>query len=309
VSGGAFSKAIGPATVVVDVDGATLTQGQIDDDIKKNISRFGGKIPADRLEKFKDSMRKQLINQFVVRTLLSNEVNRLKIPASDKEVSAAIQQLKSSLPQGITIENILKKGNISEKNFREEIRLGIQTKKLVLSSMKGKTKPTDKEITAFYQKNKEMFKAPESVHARHILIATSAKDDDKLKAEKKTKAEEIRKSLMEGADFAAMAKKFSDCPSKVNGGDLGTFYKGQMEKPFENAAFSQEINTIGPVVETPYGYHIIEVLEHHQPTIVSLDQKIKERIALFLQQQKQEEAFQNLVKNLKAKAKIALYVP
>jgi peptidyl-prolyl cis-trans isomerase C len=237
VSGGAFSKAIGPATVVVDVDGATLTQGQIDDDIKKNISRFGGKIPADRLEKFKDSMRKQLINQFVVRTLLSNEVNRLKIPASDKEVSAAIQQLKSSLPQGITIENILKKGNISEKNFREEIRLGIQTKKLVLSSMKGKTKPTDKEITAFYQKNKEMFKAPESVHARHILIATSAKDDDKLKAEKKTKAEEIRKSLMEAQTSPPWPRSFLIVPVKSMAAILGPFIRDKWKNLLKTPHF------------------------------------------------------------------------
>jgi peptidyl-prolyl cis-trans isomerase C len=309
-SGATSGKMIDPATVVVDVDGSKLTQGQINDDINKNISRLGGKIPAGRLEKFKDSLRKQLINQFIIRSLLSNEVNRLKITATDKEVNAAIEQLKSSLPQGITIEKILKKNNINEKSFREEIRLGVQTKKLVLSTtLKGKTKPTEKEITAFYQKNKDLFKVPESVHARHILIATTAKDDEKAKAEKKAKAEEIRNSLTENADFAEMAKKFSDCPSKENGGDLGTFYRGQMAKPFENAAFSQEKNAIGPVIETEYGYHIIQVLEHNQPNTMSLDQNKKERISLFLEQQKQQDAFQNLVKSLKAKAKIAQYVP
>lgn len=309
VPGATSGKISDPATVVVDVDGSKLTQGQINDDIKKNLSQLGGKIPADRLEKFKDSMRKQLINQFVVRTLLSNEVNRLKIAATDKEVSAAIEQLKQSLPQGLTLETILKKNNINEKSLREEIRLGVQTKKLVLSTSNGNTKPTGKEITAFYQKNKELFKVPESVHARHILIATTATDDEKVKAEKKAKAEEVRKSLIDNADFAQMAKKFSDCPSKETGGDLGTFYKGQMAKPFENAAFSQAPNAIGPVVETEHGYHIIQVLEHNQPTTMSLDQKRKERISLFIEQQKQQEAFQNLVKNLKAKAKITQYVP
>jgi peptidyl-prolyl cis-trans isomerase C len=308
-SGATSDKVIDPATVIVDVDGSKLTQGQINDDINKNLSRLGGKIPADRLEKFKDSLRKQLINQFIIRSLLSNEVNRLKITATDKEVNAAIEQLKSSLPQGITIEKILKKNNINEKSFREEIHLGVQTKKLVLSTLKGNTKPPEKEIAAFYQKNKDLFKVPESVHARQILIATTPKDDEKAKAEKKAKAEEIRNSLIENADFAEMAKKFSDCPSKENGGDLGTFYRGQMAKPFENAAFSQEKNAIGPVVETEYGYHIIQVLEHNQPTTMSLDQNKKERISLFLEQQKQQDAFQNLVKSLKAKAKIAQYVP
>ena len=126
-----------------------------------------------------------------------------------------------------------------------------------------KTKPTEKEISKFYADNKDKFTTPESVHVRHILVTIDAKDDEKTKAEKKAKIENLRKQIVDGADFAEIAKNNSDCPSKENGGDLGEIKKGQTVKPFEDAAFSQEINAIGPVVTTEFGHHIIQVLGHN----------------------------------------------
>ena len=66
---------------------------------------------------------------------------------------------------------------------------------------------------------------------------------------------------MKGDDFAEIARKNSDCPSKEVGGDLNFIRKGQTVKPFEDAAFSQKKNAIGPVITTEYGYHIIQVLD------------------------------------------------
>jgi peptidyl-prolyl cis-trans isomerase C len=125
--------------------------------------------------------------------------------------------------------------------------------------------------------------------------------------EKKAKAEGLRKQLLAGADFAETAKNNSDCPSKNTGGDLGTFPRGDMVKPFEEAAFTQEKNAIGPVVETDFGYHIIQVLERIAPKTMGLDETMKTRISSYLQQQKQQENFETLLKKLKAKANIVVY--
>jgi parvulin-like peptidyl-prolyl isomerase len=102
-----------------------------------------------------------------------------------------------------------------------------------------------------------------TVRARHILVKAAQNDGDAARAESKRVAEQIRKQLIDGAGFADMAAKHSDCPSKQKGGDLGSFGRGQMVKPFEDAAFSQKENAIGPVVETQFGYHIIQVIERH----------------------------------------------
>ena len=296
-----------PANLVADVDGSKLTQGKLDADVQKRFAQMKEQIPADRVQEVKAGIRKRLIDDFVVRTLLTNEVNRQKIIVTDKEISEAVDHLKSSLPQGVTIEEVMKRNQLNKDQMNEEIRFGIKINKLVFASTNGKTKPTDKEISTFYQKNKSQFKMPESVHVRHILVEKKPGDDDKTKAEKKGKAENIRKQILGGADFADIAKNQSDCPSKQVGGDLGTFTKGQMVKPFEDAAFSQKINEIGPVVETDFGYHIIQVLEKNDPKTMKLDGDTKGKISAFLTQQKQQQAFDALLKNLREKARIVYY--
>jgi peptidyl-prolyl cis-trans isomerase C len=296
-----------PANLVVDVDGHKMTQEQLSSELDKRLLIMKDQIPKERLTEVKANVKKRLIDDFVIRNLLLDEIKRQKITASDNEIADAIDQMKRNLPQGVTIEELMKKNQVTREQMNEEIRLGIQINKIVLASMDGKTKPTNKEINSFYQKNKDKFLMPESVHVRHILVAKAAGDDEKTKVEKREKAEELRKQLIGGADFAETALKSSDCPSKQAGGDLGTFPRGQMVKPFEDAAFSQKINEIGPVVETDFGYHIIQVLEKKSQKTMNLDGELKEKILTFLTKQKQQEAFERLLKTLRDKAKIVYY--
>ena len=293
-----------PANLVVDVDGHKMTEEQLNVELNKRLLVMKDQIPKDRLQEAKANMKKRLIDDFVIRNLLVDELTRQKITATDKDVGDAVDQLKSNLPPGVTIEELMKKNQVTREQMNEDLRFGIKINKLVLASMDGKTKPTNKEINTFYQKNKDKFKMPESVHVRHILVAKAAGDDEKTKAEKKMKAEDIRKQLLGGADFAETAIKSSDCPSKQAGGDLGTFPRGQMVKPFEDAAFSQKKDEIGPVVETEFGYHVIQVLEKNSSKTMDLNNDMKEKIIAFLTQQKQQEAFDRLIKNLREKAKI-----
>ncbi|PJC75406.1 MAG: hypothetical protein CO012_03385 [Syntrophobacterales bacterium CG_4_8_14_3_um_filter_49_14] len=296
-----------PSAAVVEVNGTKLTQGQLDREIRDSLAAIGSQVPADRLPQVRTNLRKRLIDEFILRTLLTDEVNRQKISATKQEVAEAIDKFKATLPSGVTVEEIMKKNRISEKEMREEIGLGIKVNRIVLSSLGGKVKPTEEEITKFYQKNKDKFKIPETVHARHILIAKTPADNDKTKTEKRAKAEDLRKQLLAGADFADLARKNSDYPSKENGGDLGMISRGQMVKPFEDAAFSQKKDAIGPVVETDFGYHIIQVLQHNEPQTVNLDEKTKKDIASFLEREKMQEAFASLVKKLRAKANILIH--
>lgn len=83
--------------------------------------------------------------------------------------------------------------------------------------------------------------------ARHILVDTEAQ------------CVELKDLISQGEDFADVAKKFSSCPSRANGGDLGSFGPGQMVKEFDEVVFSAEPNTVQGPVKTQFGYHLLEV--------------------------------------------------
>lgn len=101
----------------------------------------------------------------------------------------------------------------------------------------------------------------DSVRASHILLmyAGSARSSaTRGKDEAKASIEQLKSQIDQGADFAALAKEQSDCPSRQKGGDLGQFGKGQMVPEFENAAFNMEVGQTSDVVETDFGYHLIQ---------------------------------------------------
>lgn len=307
VSAAPKGKAGGDGTVAVEVDAARLTFKALDKEVEQKMALLKEQIPPNSLEQARAEIRKGIIDDFVMRTLLQKEVVRQKMTASEQEVGEILKAMKANLPPGVTMEELLKRNNIDAAKMREEITMNIQINKLVLAELGGKVTVSDKEIADFYQKNRDKFTKPETVRARHLLIALAAGDSDKIKAEKKAKAEELRKELVAGADFAALAKKHSDCPSKEKGGDLGSFTRGQMVPPFEEAVFSQKKNEIGPVVATEFGFHIIQVLDREAAQVMALDGEAKKKITPFLEQQKQQVAFEGLVKRIKAKANIVVY--
>lgn len=299
---GPDSKQLQPKDFAVSVDGIALRKDDLSKIVKAKMNLLKDKISANKKKEAQEGIKKQVMEEFVFRTLLRNEAESKKIVATDKEVQSAINQIKENIPPEKKVEDFFKENNIR----RDDIALGVKIRKLVEMESGKKTKPTQKEISKFYTDNKDKFTNQESVHVRHILVTIDEKDDEKTKAEKKAKIESLRKQIVEGADFAEIAKNNSDCPSKENGGDLGEIKKGQTVKPFEDAAFSQEINKIGPVVTTEFGHHIIQVLGRSSAQSVKLED-VKDKIAMYLEQQKQTEAFSKLTARLKKNAVITFY--
>lgn len=98
------------------------------------------------------------------------------------------------------------------------------------------------------------------VRASHILLmyqGSMRSTASRSKAEAQTLIGELKTKVEGGADFASLAKQHSDCPSKAQGGDLGSFGKGQMVPEFETATFALAIGSTSGVVETPFGFHLI----------------------------------------------------
>ena len=88
--------------------------------------------------------------------------------------------------------------------------------------------------------------------ARHILVSTEQECED------------IRTQIENGADFAEMARKHSQCPSGQQGGNLGEFFPGQMVQEFDQVVFSEEVGKVHGPVKTQFGYHLVEITERSE---------------------------------------------
>ena len=152
-----------------------------------------------------------------------------------------------------------------------------------------------------------MFKQPEQIKASHILIKVDAKADEAQKAEARKKIEEVQQKLKDGGDFAALAKEYSEGPSSAKGGDLGYFRRGQMVKPFEDAALALKPNEVSDIVETRFGYHLIIVYDTKpEQTLAYAD--VKDKISQRMKQEKIEKEAVQYVDKLKKDAKLEKFL-
>jgi parvulin-like peptidyl-prolyl isomerase len=162
-------------------------------------------------------------------------------------------------------------------------------------------------IKEYYELHKEEYKEPEQVRARHILIKVPEGESSDVEGKAKGKAEEILKEIRGGADFAEMARKYSEDPgSAANGGDLGYFKRGTMVKEFEEKAFAMNPGEISDPVRTKYGYHIIKVEDKRPERIKPLEeviQQIKEVVGLPEGEKEAQRKARELEKALKGKEK------
>lgn len=217
-------------------------------------------------------LKEQFLDRWVQITLLAQEARDRKLDQNE-EVKSRIETLMNS----------------------------VLAQEMVKLEVEGKIEVIDDEVQAYYKAHQEDFSQPEMVKARHILLKVPADADEKTIAEAESRVKDVRKKLEEGADFASLAKEYSDDPgTKDKGGELGFFPKGRMVPEFEAAAFAQKPGEISDPVKTAFGYHIIQTEEKREGSVKALDE-VQDQIRQELQRKKQQEMFEKLVEQIKAK--------
>lgn len=160
--------------------------------------------------------------------------------------------------------------------------------------------PSKEDLESYYQKHLASFEVPEERRTSHILIkiADSSSEENGKKA--REKIERIEKELKEGADFAALAKKYSeDSSSAKEGGDLGFFRYYEMVPSFSEAAFSlEEVGQISEIVKTPFGYHLIKLIEI-KPGYIRPFQEAEKELEQMWKKEKSETLAQEEANNTK----------
>jgi len=260
------------SNVLVTVGKESITQADLD-------ARTDMLPPQIRSRFESPAGRRQLLDQVVLISLMSQEARRLGIDKQD-DVAKKIKE---------AVDNI-----IVQELSRQQIS--------------GDVVVSDADIAAYYEANKKDFVRPEQINVSVIMFAAGAGAAADAKKEKNSLAQETLKRLKKGADFAGVAKEVSeDQRTQRRGGVTGFFAAGRREriygKKFEETAFALKPGELSDVIETEFGYFIIR-LDDRQPRTEEGLESAKPKIERRLQQSKQREAYEKYVEGLKEKYKV-----
>jgi parvulin-like peptidyl-prolyl isomerase len=279
-----------PTSAIAVVDGEAVPKTDYDAVIAQAKTTYKSSqrdFPKAGSQEFR-TLKAQVVQFLVQREQFEQEADALDINVTDKQVDARFKQILKQYFGGDMkkFNSQLKAQGLKEAQVRKDLRSQIISEKIFAKVTKD-VKVTDKQIEDFYNKNKAQYSQPESRDVRHILVKT------------KKQADSLYAQLKGGADFATLAKKFSqDTGSKANGGKL-TISKGQTVAPFDKVAFELKKNAISQPVKTEFGYHIIQPLSETKAAKVTPLKEVKESIRQQLAQTKKNEAMTKWVDDLK----------
>lgn len=221
-----------------------------------------------------------VLQQMVDKLLIDQYAANNKITASDADIDAQMSKIEANFPAG-QFEMVLKQQGLTVQDARDIVREQVLLKNAVDKDIKV----TQPQIDAYLKTNKIDMNSPSQVRVRHILVKSHA---DALKVEGLLKS---------GQDFAALAKQYSvDPSSKDKGGELPIFGPGQMVAPFQAAAFKLKVGQTSPPVQSPFGWHIIQmeqIIPNSKATIIAA-----------IQSQQEPNATTALIQQLRQQAKI-----
>jgi len=294
-----------PEGTVAVVNGEIIMQ----EEFNAELSMMQKQLPdIDQSDNEKLSeIKRNLLENLIARKVLYQESQKKGIEVDDAIVNERLATIKKRFPKEDSFNEMLGKLHLTEDVLKIQLLKGIAIQKLIDQEVIARIEISDKETKEYYDKNPDLFKQPEKVQARHILIKveTGASEAEKSKALKKIKG--IQKELKAGGNFVELAKKYSQCPSSADGGNLGYFARGQMVKSFEDAAFSMQNGEISDIVETTFGYHLIQV-EGKTPETISDYKDVTDKLVPYLKQVNAGEEAKKYIEGLKEKAKIERFL-
>jgi peptidyl-prolyl cis-trans isomerase C len=292
--------------VVARVNNVGIPRESFERNVQNSVRRFqqqGQQITDQQMP----LVEEQVLDQMIAEELIYQKAISEGVEADPQTVEDQITDMRSQFETDEAWQQAMDNQQTSEEELREQLQRQMVIQQMVNQATTDVTEVTQEEIQTFYEENPQFFQQGEQVAARHILISTQEVTDQAVLEEKRAQAQSIKERLEAGADFAELAQEESEGPSGPRGGELGTFGRGQMVAPFEEAAFNLEVGEISDVVETRFGYHVIEVTEKIEAGLTPLEQ-VQPQIQQYLIQEKQQEAVTAYIDQLREEADVETFL-
>jgi peptidyl-prolyl cis-trans isomerase SurA len=250
------------------------------------------------------NLLEEALAMIVDEKLQIQEGKKIGFIIDEDSVDAAVEDIKrkNNIAEG-QLQEMLELEGRSLESYKNHIRDQIMVSKISRYEIGNRVKVSDKSIVKYYKDHQADLWQDGKVKARHILFIAERGSSEKIRREKLQLAKNVLKEIRKGNDFAELAMQYSEDVSASEGGDVGYVERGKMVPEFEDAVFSLKKDQVSDIVETEYGYHIIKAEEVLLGKTLNLKDS-KDRIYQILAMQKQQQAYEDWMKELKESAYI-----
>jgi peptidyl-prolyl cis-trans isomerase C len=258
------------------------------DELKEDLQfiTLGMEMPEVLLNPLRDQLVEQMIDHY----LIMEYGRENTITLSENELQKTINGIKMEYTEDAFQEALLR-GYVDFEEWKDRLREQLLKNKIIKNALTSISPPSYKEIKRYYEENQDEFKYPRMLEFRQIVTRT------------KEEGESLLKRLRNGELMSELARKHSIAPEAENGGKVGWVAFGHLDESMEEVLFSMPPGKISPVIKTPYGYHIFEVLSIRPEGVKKLTDVISEIESKFIDQ-KREAAFKKWLKELRTHFKV-----
>jgi len=270
--------------------------------LKKMKARYSVNYDEAQIKETESRILDQLIDEKLVR----QEVVRLKIVVSEKEVTMGVEDMmKNTNLSEDQFKKALAEQDITMEEYREQMKNEMERLRLLDAEVKSKVQVKEKEIASYYKEHMDNFNTPPEVRLQQILLMIPPGASEQEISQIRGRAEEIVQKIKKGEDFTSLARLYSQDSSAATGGDIGFFKQGELMPAINEVAFSLYIGEASSVIQTSAGFHIIKVLEKRERQKMTEEERNKE-IWDILYTKNMDDMFKQWLKELRRKSFIEI---
>lgn len=297
---GVSSQAAVVEKIVAVVNNEIITLSELNGHMEPYLERIDKLYKGSEKERLIQDTLRTVLGRLVDQMLIKQEAKRLGIVVKDEEINNMISEMLKK--RNISMEefkSMLFKDGLSLESYKEEAREHLMKNRLANREIRSKIMVTEQEIGEYYKQHRNDYEGREAVKIRQILILCPQDAPVEKKRETRAQIELIMSRLKAGEPFEALAARHSA------GGELGFVEKGAMLQPVEDAAFRLKISEVSDIIESPAGFHIIQLLDKRGAGIKSM-QSVREEILEQITKEKTEKRFEEWIGELRKKSHIEI---
>jgi peptidyl-prolyl cis-trans isomerase SurA len=295
--------------IIARVNNEIITRSELDkaraaaeDDARQECQ---GHCTPEQLQTDIEDRRKNALRDLIDQSLLFQRGKDMDINVEPEVIKRLDQiRIQNKLDSMEALEKAVTSQGLNWEDFKDGIRKQLLTQRVIGSEVGSHITIGNDEVQKYYDAHKTDFIRPEQVALRSIEINTQGKKPEEI-AELRKKADTALKRVQDGEDFGEIAKRFSDGSTAKQGGYLGIYKRGELSKELEDRVFAMKRNELTPVIETKQGFLILQVLEHYDEGLQTVD-KVRDEIMDKLYNERLEPAMREYLKTLREQSYVII---